>query len=42
MAKTFDMNQIRYSCGDIDSMAQAISKNPEAEEGYKRKYKYII
>ncbi|KAA6389833.1 MAG: hypothetical protein EZS28_014641 [Streblomastix strix] len=31
-----------YICGDIDSTTQAISGNPDAEEGYRQNYKYAI
>ncbi|KAA6373513.1 MAG: hypothetical protein EZS28_030961, partial [Streblomastix strix] len=33
---------IHYICGDTDSMTWAISGNPEAEEGYRQKFKYVI
>ncbi|KAA6358538.1 MAG: hypothetical protein EZS28_045935, partial [Streblomastix strix] len=39
---SFDMNRMHYICGDTDSMTWAISGNPEAEEGYRQKFKYVI
>ncbi|KAA6392017.1 MAG: hypothetical protein EZS28_012454 [Streblomastix strix] len=38
MAKTFDLNGMRYICGETDSMTLAISGNPIAEEGYRQNY----
>ncbi|KAA6392810.1 MAG: hypothetical protein EZS28_011661 [Streblomastix strix] len=39
-AGAFDMNRMHYICGDADSMTWAIRGNPEAEEGYRQKFKY--
>ncbi|KAA6397768.1 MAG: hypothetical protein EZS28_006705 [Streblomastix strix] len=38
----FDMNKMHYICEDTDSITWAISGNPNAEEGYRQKIKYII
>ncbi|KAA6385719.1 MAG: hypothetical protein EZS28_018753 [Streblomastix strix] len=40
--QAFDMNRMHYICGDTDSMTWAISGNPDAEEGYRQKFKYVI
>ncbi|KAA6353887.1 MAG: hypothetical protein EZS28_050586, partial [Streblomastix strix] len=33
---------MHYICGDTDSMTWAISGNPNAEEGYRQKFKYSV
>ncbi|KAA6400698.1 MAG: hypothetical protein EZS28_003769 [Streblomastix strix] len=42
MAKAFDMSMMHYTYGDNDSVTLAICGNPDAEERYRQKFKYII
>ncbi|KAA6359206.1 MAG: hypothetical protein EZS28_045267 [Streblomastix strix] len=35
------MNKMHYICGDTDSMTRAISGNPNTDDGYRQKFKYV-
>ncbi|KAA6402217.1 MAG: hypothetical protein EZS28_002260 [Streblomastix strix] len=41
-ANALDMNRMHYICGDTDSMTWTICGNPDAEEGYRQKFKNVI
>ncbi|KAA6398448.1 MAG: hypothetical protein EZS28_006021 [Streblomastix strix] len=41
-AQVHQIYRMHYICGDTDSMTWAIGGNPSAEEGYRKKFKYVV